>query len=214
MSNVECRMKKDEGREVCPRRSRALLESSGTQPPCFSLASLIGDLNVKWGLDADPRAEWGAGPLDDHTWRRGLDRALAGVYFADSSVRVINTIAPLDGIEGNDARVAGLLAQIVDRITAVRDLLAAPIPRSEWAGAIAAAVRLLAAPDWRDEWQWSQLERLLAESFAPSEGTAATNPVLSRSEAGLLVSAWAQDRPSPLHFRTGDITVCTLVPMR
>ena len=179
-----------------------------------SLAALVGDLNVKWGLDGDHRVEWGAGSLDDHTWRRGLDRALAGVYFADSSVRVIDTIAPLDGIEGKDARVAGLLAQIVDLLVAVRDLLAAPKPRSEWAGAIATAVRLLAAPDWQDEWQWSQLERLLAESFDAGEGTAAADPVLSRSEAGLVVSEWAEDRPSPLHFRTGDITVCTLVPMR
>ncbi len=26
--------------------------------------------------------------------------------------------------------------------------------------------------------------------------------------------SWVDDRPSPLHFRTGDVTVCTLLPMR
>ena len=29
-----------------------------------------------------------------------------------------------------------------------------------------------------------------------------------------MVSSWTDDRPSPLHFRTGDVTVCTLAPMR
>ena len=29
-----------------------------------------------------------------------------------------------------------------------------------------------------------------------------------------MVDDWSRDVPSPLHFRTGDITVCTLVPMR
>jgi len=184
-----------------------------TEDMAASLVKLIDDLNVKWGLDAQHRAVWGAGAVDDQTWRRGLDRALAGVYLSDSPVRVIDGIAPLDGIEGQDASAAGLLAQILDRIVTVRDLLGAPKPRSEWGSAIATAVRLLAAPNWEDEWQWAQLERLLAERFERAEGAAA-DPLLSRAEAGLLVSEFAADRPSPLHLRTGDITVCTLVPMR
>jgi len=184
-----------------------------TEGTAASLVKLIDDLNVKWGLDAAHRAAWGAGSLDDHTWRRGLDRALAGVYLADSQVRVVDTIAPLDGIEGQDAASAGLLAQVVDRIVAVRDLLAARMPIREWGDAIATAVRLLAAPALQDEWQWTQLERLLAESFDPAYG-AVDDPLLSRAEARLLVVEWVQDRPSPLNLRTGDITVCTLVPMR
>ncbi len=44
MSNSECRM------------SDALLESSGTQPPCFSLAALIGDLRPHPELDLDTLA--------------------------------------------------------------------------------------------------------------------------------------------------------------
>lgn len=178
-----------------------------------AIVALIDDANVRWGLDADHRAAWDAGTNDDHTWRRGLDRTLAGVFYADSTVRTINTIAPLDGLEGQDARSAGLLAQIVDRIVAVRDLLGRPRPHSDWGLALATAVRLLASPAWGDEWQWSQLERLLEESFPPVAEFAA-DPEISAAEAALVVETWSRDVPSPLHFRTGDITVCTLVPMR
>ncbi len=178
-----------------------------------AIAAVIEDANVRWGLDADHRARWNAGQVGDHTWRRGLDRALSGVFYADSSVRVVGAIAPLDGAEGQEALPIGLLAQIIDRIVTVRELLGEPRPYSEWGPAIAAAVRLLAAPAWDDQWQWGQLERLLEESF-PGVEAGGDDPLLDPAEARLLVDYWSQDVPSPLHFRTGDITVCTLVPMR
>lgn len=195
-------------------------------------ASLIEDANVHWGLDGGHRAEWNAGANEQHTWRRGLDRALAGVFYSDSSVRVVGGVAPLDGVEGQEARPAGLVAQIIDRAAAVRSLLGRPRPFSEWGPAVAAAVRLLAAPEWGEEWQWGQLERLLERSFPPPEepgeqeeqegrddqeaGAArpSADPVISPAEARLAVEDWSQDTPGPLHFRTGYVTVCTPPPMR
>ena len=178
-----------------------------------AIAAVIEDTNVRWGLDGDHRALWNAGTVGDHTWRRGLDRALAGVFYADSGVRVVGAIAPLDGAEGQEALPIGLLAQIIDRIVTVRHLLGAPQPHSRWGPAIAAAVRLLAAPSWDDQWQWGQLERLLEESF-PRVEAGGDDPLLDPAEARLVVDDWSREVPSPLHFRTGDITVCTLVPMR
>ncbi|MCE2529276.1 MAG: exodeoxyribonuclease V subunit gamma [Acidimicrobiia bacterium] len=178
-----------------------------------AIAAVIEDTNVRWGLDGGHRALWNAGTLADHTWRRGLDRALSGVFYADSSVRVVGTVAPLDGAEGQEALPIGLLAQIIDRIVTVRELLGAPRPHSEWGPAIGAAVRLLAAPAWDDQWQWGQLERLLEGSF-PGVEAGKDDPLLDPAEARLVVDDWSREVPSPLHFRTGDITVCTLVPMR
>lgn len=178
-----------------------------------AIAAVIEDSNVRWGLDGGHRARWNAGLVADHTWRRGLDRALSGVFYADSSVRVVGDIAPLDGAEGQEALPIGLLAQIIDRIVTVRALLGEPRPHSEWGPAIAAAVRLLAAPAWDDQWQWGQLERLLEESF-PGVEAGGDDPLLDPAEARVVVDDWSREVPSPLHFRTGDITVCTLVPMR
>ena len=177
------------------------------------ISAVIEDTNIRWGLDGEHRSLWNAGTGDDHTWRRGLDRALAGVFYSDSSVRVVGTVAPLHGAEGQEARPVGLLAQILDRVVAVRALLGESKPYSAWGPAIAGAVRLLAAPGWDDQWQWGQLERLLEESF-PSDGTGPDDPLIGPAEARIVVGDWARDTPSPLHFRTGDITVCTLVPMR
>lgn len=178
-----------------------------------AIVGLVDDAHIAWGLDTAHRRQWGVGSTGERTWRRGLDRALTGVFYSDSPVRTVGDISPLDGVEGQDAVPAGLLAAILDRLVAVRHLLGKPMPLSGWAGAVAESVRMLAAPAWGDEWQLDQLERLLAQTFpAPEPGGA--DPEVSLGDARSAVASWADDRPSPLHLRTGDITVCTLVPMR
>ncbi len=178
-----------------------------------AITSIIDDSHISWGMDSEHRNEWRAGTVADRTWSRGLDRALAGVFYSDDPIRVVADTAPLDGVEGQEASPVGLLAAIIDRISAVREMLAGPLPMSHWGRAIADSVRLLASPGWDDDWQLSQLERLLAETF-PEPMDDAPDPVLSLGEARTAVNSWTETRPSPLHFRTGDVTVCTLVPMR
>ncbi len=174
---------------------------------------LIEDANVRWGLDADHRERSGAGGRSEHTWHRGIDRTLAGVYFSDDPVRLIDDLAPVHGIEGQDADAAGLLAQIVDRIGTAVDLLREERPSSQWPAALGAAVRMLALPERFNDWQWDQLDRIIDDTFAPGDPLGA-DPVIGLAAATLLVAPWSDDRPSPLHHRTGDITVCSLVPMR
>ena len=176
-----------------------------------AITKIIDDSHISWGVDAEHRNQWGAGDVAARTWSRGLDRALTGVFYSDDPVRVIEDTVPLDGVEGQDAIPVGLLAAIIDRITAIRDTLGGPLPMSQWGRAISHGVRLLARPAWDDEWQLGQLERLLAETFPETDGP---DPMLSLSEARTAIAAWTETRPSPLHFRTGDVTVCTLVPMR
>lgn len=178
-----------------------------------SIEDLIDDANVRWGLDAAHRERFGTAARDEHTWRRGLTRALAGVFYPDSPVAAVAGVAPLEGIEGDAAHAAGLLAGVVGRLEAVVDLLDTRRPSSQWTGAIATGVGLLAVPGHGEDWQWSQLERTLERTFTPKEAAGA-DPVIGLDEAIVLTSPWTDDRPSPLHHQTGNITVCTLVPMR
>jgi len=179
------------------------------------IVGVIDDANIAWGLDGFDRVAFGAGTNEERSWNRGLDRALAGVFYSDDGARVVDTTAPMDGMEGQDATPAGLLAQIIDRITSIRAAFEESRPMWEWAAVISSSVRLLAAPAWDDEWQWDQLERLLSEAFpTPEPDSASDDSVVSLAEARVMVAGWIDDRPSPLHFRTGDVTVCTFAPMR
>ncbi len=129
------------------------------------IAGLVGDANIRWGLDADHRNRGGAGRRDEHTWDRGTKRILSGVFFDDDPIRTVDDVAPLTHVEGGAAHAAGKLAVLLERIGTIAGLLGAPAATSGWAERIGIAVRLLAEPEWGDEWQWAQLDRLLAETI-------------------------------------------------
>ncbi|MEA2023165.1 MAG: exodeoxyribonuclease V subunit gamma [Actinomycetota bacterium] len=177
------------------------------------VAGLIDDANVRWGLDGDHRERNGAGARDEHTWRRGIDRILTGVFFDDDPIRTVGDVAPLTHVEGQVSDAGGRLALLIERLAVITELLSTPEPTSRWAEKISISVRLLAEPPWGDEWQWGQLERLLEETFPP-EIAGTPNPVIGLDEATVLIAPWTEDRPGRLHHRTGDVTVCTLAPMR
>ena len=56
-------------------------------------------------------------------------------------MQVIADNAPLAGIEGQEATPVGLLAAVIDRVVAIRETLAGPMPMSQWGKAIAEGVR-------------------------------------------------------------------------
>src|SRR5439155_15138545 len=80
-----------------------------------------------------------------------------------------------------------------------------------WARAIADSAQTLTATSERDSWQHAQLQRLLEDVVAEAAGSEAQ---LSLAELRALLAERLQGRPTRANFRTGHLTVCTLVPMR
>ena len=83
------------------------------------------------------------------------------------------------------------------------------------AEAIAGAADKLTAVSDRDGWQRVQLGRLLEDIVA--EGATAgvvTQTALALPEIRALLADRLRGRPTRANFRTGHLTICTLVPMR
>ena len=85
----------------------------------------------------------------------------------------------------------------------------------QWTESIASSVEALARVGAGDEWQSAQLARLLSDIV--DEATRDGEP--SRVELGLgdvraILEDRLRGRPTRANFRTGHLTVCTLVPMR
>ncbi len=168
---------------------------------------------VRWGLDGEHRRQWGLPGLDVNSWSAGLDRLLLGVAMAEDDQRLFAGTLPLDDVVSGTVDLAGHAAELIDRLqTAVRALSRAQTVRS-WRDAIAAATESLAAVGPADTWQRDQLYRVLDDVVEQAGGTA-NSVVLDLAEARALLSERLQGRPTRANFRTGDLTVCTLVPMR
>jgi exodeoxyribonuclease V gamma subunit len=173
------------------------------------LEDWVTESGIRWGLDAEHRAPFKLSGLPAGTWRAGLDRLLVGVTMNEDERRLFAHVLPLDDVESGAIELAGRLAELIDRLQAVVDSLRGPSSVPGWAAALSAAADQLTLPE--EPWQRSELQRILA---AVVEEAAGHDAVLELEELRALLADRLQGRPTRANFRTGHLTICTLVPMR
>ena len=165
---------------------------------------------VRWGVDAEHRRPWSLTGLDSNSWAAGLDRLMLGIAVSDADGRTFGNRVPYDGVSSSDLELAGRFAELVTRLAAALDRLVGPQNPSDWVDALVAGTEMLTDRAPREEWQDEELRAALSELGSGRS----SGPELSLDEARSLLGDRLQGRPTRANFRTGDLTICTLVPMR
>jgi len=199
----------------------AVLDLAGTEPvrrrfgfsddDLDQITRWVDEAGIRWAFDAAHRAPFGLGGFVQNTWRFGLDRVLAGVAVSDDAQRYFDTTLPYDAIGSSDIDLAGRLAELLDRVTDLADRLSGTRPVGEWVATLAESISALTAVPWGEEWQIHQAERELAAIGADQ---AESGLQLRLSDVRALMADRLAGRPTRANFRTGSLTVCTMVPMR
>jgi exodeoxyribonuclease V gamma subunit len=177
-----------------------------------AITAWVRESGIRWGFDQHNRAPYGLGEFVHNTWRFGLDRILAGVAMSEDSQAWIGTTLPLDDVGSNRVELAGRFAEYVHRLSSVIDALTGSRPLAEWLDALREGAALLARADGNDAWQAGQLQREFADVLADAATRAQTPMRLPDVRA--LLDRHLAGRPTRANFRTGTLTVCTMVPMR
>jgi exodeoxyribonuclease V gamma subunit len=179
------------------------------------LEEWVAASGIRWGLDAPHRAPFKLESLPAGTWRAGLDRVLVGVTMTEDELGLFEGVLPLDDVDSGAIDLAGRLAELVHRLRAALDALSAPKTIDAWAAAIADAADALIATAERDAWQRAELDRLLDDVVGEATSAGAGNATpLAPAEVRALLAERLGGRPTRANFRTGHLTVCTLMPMR
>jgi exodeoxyribonuclease V gamma subunit len=181
----------------------------------------LAGTGVRWGLDATHRQTWKLGRVEAGTWRAGIDRLLLGVAMAEDE-RLFGGTLPFGDLSSDDIDLAGRLAELVSRLEVTLDALAGPQTAQCWARALVEGTARLSVPAPTGTWQEEELRRALEDISGPpsweeedAAGVAGDGAVeLDLSEARALLADRLRGRPTRANFRTGDMTICTLVPMR
>jgi len=176
------------------------------------LTDWVRESNVRWGFDKQHRAPYGLGHVVHNTWRFGLDRILTGVAMSDDSRTWLGTALPLDDVGSNHVELAGRLAEYVARLRHAVDALSGTKPLGHWLDAVTDGVTLLTEVRADDSWQRAQMQRELSEVLQQAGSRAGTQMRLSDVKS--LLKGHLAGRPTRANFRTGTLTVCTMVPMR
>jgi exodeoxyribonuclease V gamma subunit len=175
----------------------------------------VAESGIRWGFDAAHREPFKLGSLHANTWRRGLDRMLVGVAMTEEDSRLVRGVLPLDDVDGGAIDLAGRFAEFVDRVKKAAGALTEPKPIADWIDAIAQAADSLSATSERESWQRRELQRLLGDVDAESQDASGVgSPELELADVRVLLADRLRGRPTRANFRTGHLTVCTLVPMR
>lgn len=170
---------------------------------------------VSWGFDAEHREPFKLSGIEANTWRAGLDRILLGVAMADQEERLFGATLPLDDVDSADIELVGRFAEFVTRLRTAVDALHAHRSIDGWAETLAAVSDSLTATSSSDAWQRSELVALLEELVDQATMPGGTSDVrLSCDDVRSLLADRLKGRPTRANFRTGHLTVCTLVPMR
>ncbi|OFJ55584.1 exodeoxyribonuclease V subunit gamma [Mycolicibacterium grossiae] len=171
----------------------------------------VRQANVRWGFDQDHRRPYGV-DFVHNTWQFGVDRVLLGVAMSDDAHAWIDATLPLDDVSSNRVELAGQFAEYVDRVQRTVTALSTKQPLRAWLAALTDGITRLTRTADADQWQFSQMEREFADVLAAA-GDHADTP-LRLPDVKALLERRLGGRPTRANFRTGTLTVCTMVPMR
>ncbi|HEY9292144.1 MAG TPA: exodeoxyribonuclease V subunit gamma, partial [Microlunatus sp.] len=183
-----------------------------TDDDLHRLRELVERSGVRWGLDTRDRRRFGMDGFAQNTWAAGLDRMLLGVAMDEEGEHFLGTTLPMDDIDAGDVDLVGRLTEVVGRLRTVIDSFARSQPLPAWIQACRQALELLTAVSTADNWQLGQAYGELARIADSAAGR--DDLALTRREARAVLADLFAGRPSRANFRTGTLTVATLMPMR
>lgn len=172
--------------------------------------------SIRWGRDAEHRAELGLPADEAYSWRQGLDRLLLGFaappQLAGEGAPLLGEHWPLDVLEGARSQLLGALAGFLAKLQRWARRLAQPHRLADWADVL---VELI--DEFFDEESAGETLVLLAQACNELREQARAAQIERPLELALvrqrLVAALEQSS-SGTGFLTGQVTFCTMVPMR
>ncbi|KQR98486.1 hypothetical protein ASG12_08575 [Williamsia sp. Leaf354] len=175
-----------------------------------TIAEWISEAGVRWGIGDAQRAAFGLRGYEQNTMSAGLDRIALGVVADESSIGWIHRALPLSGIDSADIDLVGRFAEFVDRLDRCVTAMSGGHTVEEWGSALLAVIDDLTDVRRADTWQRAQAVDVVGAAL--EHGDPAT--VLRRPDVVALLDDVVAARPTRANFRTGELTVCTMVPMR
>ncbi|MFI1460423.1 exodeoxyribonuclease V subunit gamma [Nocardia carnea] len=167
------------------------------------------EAGARWGIGRRQRHAFGLGEFEQNTLNAALDRIMLGVTADESSQDWLDRVLPLDDVDSNDIDLAGRFAEYIDRLASILRDLQGPAPAAEWSAILGRALDLLTDVAPSQEWVRIEARRELAAATAYAGET-----VLRLADITELLQSRLAAAPTRANFRTGELTVCTMTPMR
>ena len=198
-----------------PTTSRCGGASASTTTTSPAARSGSPTSGIRWGLDAAHRRAVPARSRRAGHLARRAGPLLVGVAMTEDEQRLVDGVLPLDDVDSGAIDLAGRLAELVDRLRRrARRALAEAKPSPGGPARSRGAADALTATAERDAWQRDRARPAARRPRRRGTAGASGGRRSALPEVRALLAERLQGRPTRANFRTGHLTVCTLVPMR
>lgn len=177
-----------------------------------TLTGWVQRSGIRWGIDEAGRQRFGLGGFPQGTVQTGVDRMLLGVVAEEAENEWLATALPLSGIDSTDTDLAGRFAEFAERTATLLDRVSQRHTVTEWSDLLVQTVDLLTDTDSDSEWQRAQTIGMVTDALSVPDSDVPSE--LELADLRDLMSRLVLARPTRSNFRTGELTVCSMVPMR
>ena len=176
------------------------------------LEDLTAQAGIRWGLNDAHRDEFHV-RVSAGTWAWGIDRLLLGAAMSEDGLALVNHVLPVDDVNSGDVELVGRLAELVTRLKRARETIQGQHPVQEWVRILSDALTDLTDNRGADAWQLPNALGAIA-TLADNAASYADAVPLSLADIRWQLAEVLAGRPTRSNFRSGDLTMCGLVPMR
>ncbi|MFT5699059.1 MAG: exodeoxyribonuclease V gamma subunit [Desulforhopalus sp.] len=173
-----------------------------------SIEYWVTEAGIRWGLSADQRVDSGLRSFEENSWRAGLDRLLMGYASGDDDF--IDGVLPFTELEGRGAAPLGGLCRFIDIIDEARISFRVERSLGDWSELLLGYVSHLFGEEGDKELM--ELRMLVADLGRTMDGFSATTISFD------IIREWfngsAQEKRTSSGFLRGQLTFCSMLPMR
>ncbi len=179
------------------------------------LSAWLQQAHIRWGIDADSRADLGLPAFAEYSWKQGLDRLLLGYALVDNSQEMHSfaDIVPLDLVEGQESLLLGKLLRYTDLLFKYYHGLQTERRAADWLLYIEQLLSDFFYSDASNQADLQQLRYGLQQLVEQQQQAGFEQPISIKILATWFEEYLSRQLPA-LGFMTGKLTFCSLLPMR
>ncbi len=181
-----------------------------SQQDLKNIKNWIRQSGVTWGWDADMRGARGAFATDRSTWREFRQRLGAGLALSSSKRALRLGVIPISGLEGDQASLAGRFLAFLSMINQWIIKHNSNLSLNDWRSSFADLLESIFFTTIEQE----SGRRIILDTIQEAFPATCNDVSVTGKEATYLLIRELERESSRSGFLSGNITFCSLKPMR
>jgi len=170
--------------------------------------------HIHWGLNGEHKAAVSAGVTNQtmYSWWWGIRRLLLGMLAPDRE-SIANNLLTIPDVEGQSTIILGKLIHVIELLGGFASALNTPRSPTAWSTDLLKLRDTCFTPTKAQEQSWDLIASVVADLAARCEEVNYTHALSLRQVRELLINRFSSPDAGN-HFMTGQVTVCSMLPMR